>query len=323
MAGRYRARASGMRWLAAALLAAMTLGSANLAHGSSQSSIDTSETACDVLTVDPLSGCELRFVDQPADAQKGTAITSAPADPDGDPVTVEVVNRPTGKRLTLSTAAITVEIADDASPGGDAVLGGTTTRNAVAGVATFDDLRIDAAGLGYTLRATSEDHEPATSDSFGIWDRVKNCAGGQACDVTVTDPGTMGVAVTGRSTTDGALLVALGVVDLDCGDSFNHAPRTATVDTVNFDGEKQATITIPKEIDQAQPNNGVNHYEICYEGDAPFTDRDGNTVHKGLLALCGPRPEGPLPPCLASRTKTGRGDVLLGVDMPAGDPNMT
>ena len=61
-----------------------------------------------------------------------------------------------------STAAITIAIG--ANPG-QASLGGSTSKNATAGVAAFSNLTISQAGSGYTLTATSSGLSPATSAS--------------------------------------------------------------------------------------------------------------------------------------------------------------
>jgi hypothetical protein len=47
-------------------------------------------------------------------------------------------------------------------------LTGTTTVSAVDGVATFNDLRIDAVGSAYTLTATAAGRAPATSNPFDV-----------------------------------------------------------------------------------------------------------------------------------------------------------
>ena len=47
-------------------------------------------------------------------------------------------------------------------------LSGTASVNAVAGVATFSDINIDNAGIGYTLDATATGLTTATSASFDI-----------------------------------------------------------------------------------------------------------------------------------------------------------
>ncbi len=57
-----------------------------------------------------------------------------------------------GNLVAGATDAVTVAIGTN--PGGG-TLSGTTTVNAVAGVASFTDLTIDQMGTGYTLVATS------------------------------------------------------------------------------------------------------------------------------------------------------------------------
>src|SRR6185436_14575127 len=46
------------------------------------------------------------------------------------------------------------------------------TRNAIAGIATFDDLSIDQAGAGYTIVATSANAGSVTSAPFSITARL-------------------------------------------------------------------------------------------------------------------------------------------------------
>src|SRR6185295_19195557 len=45
---------------------------------------------------------------------------------------------------------------------------GTLTRSAVNGVATFDNLKIDRAAVGYTLRAFAANLTSATSQPFDV-----------------------------------------------------------------------------------------------------------------------------------------------------------
>ncbi len=65
-----------------------------------------------------------------------------------------------------ATDAVTVAIGTNPGRG---TLSGTTTVNAVAGVASFTDLTIDQVGTGYTLVATSGSLSSATSAAFGIF----------------------------------------------------------------------------------------------------------------------------------------------------------
>jgi uncharacterized repeat protein (TIGR01451 family) len=64
-----------------------------------------------------------------------------------------------------STASVSMAIGTNPASG---VLGGTTTVNAVAGVATFSTLTINTQGNGYTLAANSSGLTQATSSSFNI-----------------------------------------------------------------------------------------------------------------------------------------------------------
>ncbi|MCW8139315.1 MAG: VCBS repeat-containing protein [Planctomycetota bacterium] len=97
----------------------------------------------------------LAFVAQPSDAARGATLTQ---------VTVEVRDG-AGNLDATATHAITVMLG--ANPGG-ATLGGTLTRAAVGGVATFDDLRLDRAAAGYRLLAFTGALSPAQSNAFAV-----------------------------------------------------------------------------------------------------------------------------------------------------------
>lgn len=70
-----------------------------------------------------------------------------------------------GNTITTYSGLVTVQIADN--PGG-AILGGTTTVNAVNGVATFTDLKLNQLGVGYTLVATSSGLLSVTTRAFNV-----------------------------------------------------------------------------------------------------------------------------------------------------------
>jgi hypothetical protein len=70
-----------------------------------------------------------------------------------------------GNRISTSTAPVTMSLGTN--PGG-ATLSGTRTVNAVAGVATFTDLRINRVGNGYTLSAASPGLTDAVSSTFNV-----------------------------------------------------------------------------------------------------------------------------------------------------------
>ena len=97
----------------------------------------------------------LAFGTQPSSTVAGAAISPA--------VTV-LVQDALGNTVTSATNAVTLAIGTN--PGGG-TLGGTKSRAAVNGVATFNDLSINAAGSGYTLTASGVG-TPVTSSSFNI-----------------------------------------------------------------------------------------------------------------------------------------------------------
>ena len=98
-------------------------------------------------------GVKLAFVMAPSDGQAGTVITP--------PVQVSIQDA-LDNVVTSAVPPITVELGTNST---GATLAGATV-NAVAGVASFDDLVIDNAGPGYTLIATSGALVSATSAPF-------------------------------------------------------------------------------------------------------------------------------------------------------------
>src|SRR3989454_421713 len=104
----------------------------------------------------PPPATHLGFGVQPTTTQVGVAITPA--------VTVTALDA-SGDTGTGFTGAVAIAI--DNNPAGG-TLTGNAPVNAVKGVATFANLKIDKAGTGYTLTATSGTLTQATSNSFNI-----------------------------------------------------------------------------------------------------------------------------------------------------------
>src|SRR5437773_1772102 len=97
----------------------------------------------------------LAFTTQPQSTQAGQTMPA-----------VRVTARDaSGNTVTSYTGLITVAIG--ANPGGG-TLAGTTSVNAVSGVATFSTLSINNAGNGYTLTASANGLTGATSTSFNF-----------------------------------------------------------------------------------------------------------------------------------------------------------
>src|ERR1041385_6998620 len=98
----------------------------------------------------------LGFVQQPSNAIAGQTLIPA--------VRVAIQDDLLG---TVTSAGNQVSIALAGNPGG-ATLSGTTSVNAVNGVATFGNLSLDRAGTGYTLIATSSGLSSITSMPFDV-----------------------------------------------------------------------------------------------------------------------------------------------------------
>jgi hypothetical protein len=79
------------------------------------------------------------------------------------PVLVELQDA--GGNVVPATNAVSIALG--ANPG-SSTLAGTLTRNAVAGVATFDDLIVNRPGNGYTLVASSAGASSQTSVAFNV-----------------------------------------------------------------------------------------------------------------------------------------------------------
>ena len=101
----------------------------------------------------PIIPAQVVVAQQPTSTQIGSPISPA--------ITVEVRDS-NGRLVTTDTSAVTLSIAS-----GTATLGGTLTVNAVAGVATFSDITVSAAG-NYTLKATDGQLNSAISKSFSV-----------------------------------------------------------------------------------------------------------------------------------------------------------
>jgi hypothetical protein len=98
------------------------------------------------VTVTPAAAAQLVFTQQPTNA---TTITDI-----APPVTV-VVRDAFGNTVTGFAGAVTMTIENDAALTPPTTLTGANPATVVNGVATFADLRLNQAGIGFTLRATA------------------------------------------------------------------------------------------------------------------------------------------------------------------------
>lgn len=114
---------------------------------------DVADTLELVVRQEPVS---LAVVTQPGETVAQTAIA---------PGVVVEIRDALGSRVDFADYLVTVAIGDNP---GEGSLDGTTSLAASEGTATFSDLSIDEAAAGYTLVATAEGLEPATTAAFAV-----------------------------------------------------------------------------------------------------------------------------------------------------------
>jgi hypothetical protein len=107
-------------------------------------------------SITPGTASRLVFFAEPSNVVAGATITPA--------VQIEIQDA-FGNRVPTATTSITLAFAANPSGG---TLSGSKSRAAVAGVATFDNLSIDTAGVGYRLRGTATGLTPDTSVAFSV-----------------------------------------------------------------------------------------------------------------------------------------------------------
>jgi hypothetical protein len=118
------------------------------------------------------AAAKLAFGVQPANTAAGATMAT---------VTVQVEDS-VGAVVTGDTSAVTIAIGTNAGGG---TLTGTLTQNAVNGIATFNDLSINNAGIGYTLAATDGSLAGATSAAFTVIGPASKLAFGVQPSTTV------------------------------------------------------------------------------------------------------------------------------------------
>jgi len=293
---------------------------ANAFNGPPGNEFTLTSSAAD-LTTTVSGGCALRFVAQPQDARAGERISALDFDPAGPPVSVEVVDG-AGNRATSATPAIAMDVG---SLTGLGTLRGTSPVTAAAGLATFDDLSVDAPGM-YRLRASAAGYQPADSAVFFVSQVAIQCLEDVDCSGSLSTP---------RSRVEAS---AFATDDPDAGFlqlSFNSGfrPDCAGYQETSADWAlvlgpdrlKRVIYTIDKRVMNATPNNGASALQMCFA--APFTfatrdggapaeadvDGDGNTDwYYATLPDCG------APPCVAARRKDRAGAGIIEVRAPAG-----
>ncbi|MCG6925708.1 MAG: right-handed parallel beta-helix repeat-containing protein, partial [Acidobacteria bacterium] len=174
----------------------------------------------------PLAADRLVFLTQPTDTAPSATLP---------PILVQIQDA-TGTPLPARTDPVTLTTA-----GGPESLAGTTARNAVGGVATFDDLSVDVAGEGYTLQASAPGLVSDTSLPFDV------VAPGEPLVLAVTStadagPGTLRQALLDANANTGHR----DTIVFDVPAPYTIAPATAlpvVTDPVVIDGTTQPGYT--------------------------------------------------------------------------------
>ena len=218
----------------------------------------------------------LAFIEQPGDTSIDVAI---PGEDGSAGPRVAIVDGD-GEEIPDASASITVARTDDGSSA-------KQTQDTTQGVATFDDLKIDEAGV-YTLTASAEGYLDVESETFEVFVFGDTCTEGEQCTTTLNggkDGSTLlsGTAVGGNGALIGSseakteTVEACGAVDQDGNpvdydvDDYSYLPSQVTMGGTNL-VDKRAVFTVSRQFDQRQANNGVAFYQVCAEPLAPFTD---------------------------------------------------
>ena len=274
--------------------------------------------------------CSLAFtVDgQPAGTTVNTTITSSFDSPGAGPVKVEVLDA-LGQLVTNSKAAVTIAITSTANPG-SGTLSGTTTVNAIGGVASFSGLSINQPGIGYRLTATSPGMNPATSGHFTIWSSIQPCST-TPCSASASSATTSGTVTTSSATSAQFLGTGIGGGSYGCAGTYQPVSDPFTFDVVSGSGDSQpgaqfaVALRIDKSLVLSSGHHGASSWQICYASLSPFTAQPGTsgsatigdvTVDTGLLPDCA---KTPVAPCVQARHKGNAGDVIV-TFLASGDP---
>ena len=250
----------------------------------------------------------------------GQRLTGTDFDPAGAPVAVEVIDG-AGERVD-SAAPVSLSFA---TAGGLGALRGTTTVTAVAGLAAFGDLNVDAPGT-YRLLASADGLQPVASAAFTIQQVAVKC---------VEDVDCAGELATARSQVK---TTAFGNGGVDAGFlqlSFNTGFRPDCAGYEEFsadwalvlgpDRQKLVVFTVDKRVMNASPNNGVSFLQMCFAAPFPYATRtgappaqvdvDGDGLTDWFVATL---PDCGAPPCVAARHKDKAGSGVIEVRAPGG-----
>jgi hypothetical protein len=231
--------------------------------------------------------CSLKFATQPHSAVVTQHITGTDYDQSGPPVTVDLLDGK-GAIDTGSSAPVTITLGSNPGAG---TLSGTTTVNAVNGVATFGDLSIDKPANGYALTASTASTGSTTSSSFDEQNQSVPCQQDQTCE---TDVGNVGgdtkVVANPQSGTNNAGLLYESVnaqnnAPLNCAGYTSADPNVYELNVTTPNRSKVVTTTIKQ---PAIPLSGtetaiLGSQQICFGAPYEFVTASGSNAPAGTL----------------------------------------
>jgi len=139
-----------------ATFSSVILANAAAGYTLTANAIGLTSATSSAFTIAPAAASTLAFTTQPSNGTAGSAIT---------PSIIVTARDASGNTATSFVGAVSLALG--ANPGGG-TLSGTTTVNAVGGVATFSGVSLAKAAAGYTLTAAATGLPSATSSTFAI-----------------------------------------------------------------------------------------------------------------------------------------------------------
>jgi hypothetical protein len=235
----------------------------------------------------------LSFSAQPHNAVVGQAITGAAINPSGPPITVRLLDD-NGKLKTGSSAPVTIALGTN--PAG-ATLGGTTTVDAVGGVASFSNLTLDKPGGRYTLVASSPGLTSAISSSFDESNAAVFCLQGQSCSTSISTA-VSELQVSANPTHNSKPDTGTLSESVDVGTPLTCAGYVAT--DPNWFQFLSSSINRTKAITYTLDNTSPEGIQTCFGAPYEFTTSSGGPAPAGTLPNGTPGFIGLLPSCPAS-----------------------
>jgi hypothetical protein len=273
--------------------------------------------------------CSLRFATQPAGTEKNELIRAQAFQPSSTQlVSVEAVDGSANpQRLTWFTGPVTMRLAPTSYLGRLDPAAGSVA--AVAGLASFASLRIDASGI-YNLRATTTaaGFAGGESRSFQVVDIADDCNPAK-CAAQLAGRQTTSTVTGAPGTDSGLLLLSLNLgPDPSCA---GYTPPSSDWFEFQLTAARDKTIVAAYSKAAMRTVAGPSSLEICFAAPDPFPAKSGaaqpfdydGEADNGAEGFVGLLPDCPAAtPCVLKRSGTAGGGATVSFFVAAawGDP---